>query len=307
MDKQSLDFLVVGTAKSGTTTLHELIKDHSEIAVPKAKEVPFFNDDSLYKKGLPWYLRQHFNKNDSPKKWGTVTPQYTYFRGGHSPASTAKRIKKHNPSVKIAVILRHPVERTFSHFKTSVRRSNETRSFDEAIHDLLSDPDELARQRKSDWDPSNLFLFASEYSRVLEPYFKEFGKENVLVLYFEDLKENPGNVLREFFKFIGVNPNYSPNTKKKHYNAGGMKPKIALLTPKYMYKIPGLRTAWRRLIPYSIRKIIEVNVNSWNAKKDSVRLDKSSVTYKKLCQYFKLEVKGVGKRNKTKDVWSDVA
>jgi hypothetical protein len=306
MDKQSLDFLVVGTAKSGTTTLHELIKSHPEIAVPRAKEVPFFNDDELYKKGLSWYLRQHFKSQSEQKKWGTVTPQYTFFRGGHSPASTAKRIKNELPKVKIVVILRHPVERTFSHFKTSVRRSNEKRTFDQAINDLLANRKKLDRQRKQEWNASNLFLFASEYGKVLQPYFNEFGKDNVLVLYFEDLKENPNKVLKQLFKFIGVKQNYEPKSQKKHYNAGGMKPKVGLLTPKYLYKIPGLRKAWRTLVPYNIRKIIEVNVNSWNAKKDNKKLDKSSQTYKKLCRYFKPEVTQLKKYSNCHDKWPDI-
>jgi hypothetical protein len=306
MVAKKIDFLVVGTAKSGTTTLHELIKNHPQISVPKAKEVPFFNDDELYKKGLDWYLKQHFNKTNHKSRWGTVTPQYTYYRGGHSPASTAKRIKQTLPNVKIAVILRHPIERTFSHFKTSVRRSNETRTFEEAIQELLSDPKKLAKDRQKEWTSSNLFLFASEYGKVLDPYFKEFGKSNVLVLYFEDLKENPGKVLNEFFRFIGVRQNYKPNTIRKQYNAGGMKPKVGLLTPKYLYRVPGLRKTWRTIIPYKIRKLIEVNVNSWNAKKDNEKLDKSSVTYKKLCKHFKPEITKLKKRPGARRVWSDI-
>lgn len=300
MGKKLLDFLVIGTAKSGTTTLHELIKDHPQIAVPRAKEVPFFNDDSIYKKGLTWYLKQHFKTQPEDIKWGTVTPQYTYFRGGHSPSSTAKRIKKDLPDVKIVVILRHPIERTFSHFKTSVRRSNETRTFDQAIRSLLSKPKTtLDKHRKKEWGPTNLFFFASEYGKVLEPYFREFNKKQIQILYFEELKDNPDKTLEKFFKFVGVDPKYKPNKKQKHYNAGGMKPKVALLTPKYMYKIPGIRKAWRILIPYKIRKLIEVNINSWNAKKDSETMDKTSSAYGRLDKHFKTDLKYFEEYSKT--------
>ena len=52
-------FFVVGAQKAGTTSLYEILKSHSEIFLPKKKEIRFF--DFHYSKGLKWYLEKNFN------------------------------------------------------------------------------------------------------------------------------------------------------------------------------------------------------------------------------------------------------
>ncbi len=286
--RTTLDFLCVGTAKSGTTTLHKLAAEHPRLSLPSAKEVPFFNDPAVYAKGMPWYLNQHFRKAPESDLWGTVTPQYTYFRGGLSPQQTAERIHAEQPDVKIIALVRNPIGRTFSHFKTSVRRSAERRTFEDAISELLESP-ELDTMRDEEWTPFNRFLFASEYRRVLEPYVKLFGREHVLVMYAEDLYSQPLETMATFYDFIGVE-NQQPESKPEtHHNQGGMEPRVGLLTPRYLHK-SGIRRAWRALVPYKLRKSIEVRVNSWNAKPDTTRLDPASPARTLLTNHFRADV-----------------
>lgn len=302
--KQTLKFICIGAAKSGTTTLHELIKNHPEITVPKAKEVPYFNNDIAQKRGFDWYLRKNFTKTQLESTvCGTVTPQYMYYRGV-STEETAKKIKRQLPKVKLVVILRHPIERAFSHFKTSVRRSGETRSFSQAIDELLNSKD-LDKQRLKTWDATNRFLFASEYGKILNEYYALFGRQNILVLYTNDLKNKPGYVLDKFFQFINVKQGYRPSNIHGQHNKGGMKPKLAILTPKYLYKIPFFRKFWRNFIPYRLRKFIEVRVNSWNAKADKTKLDKESEVYIKLIKFYANDVKFLEKKIGSKVPWSE--
>lgn len=304
MGKNSLKFLCIGAAKSGTTTLHELIKDHPEISVPTAKEVPYFNNDIARDKGFDWYLRKNFtSKQLESTVCGTVTPQYMYYRG-ISIEETAKKIKGQLPDVKLVVILRHPIERTFSHFKTSVRRSNETRTFDQAIRDLINSKT-LSKERSKTWNSTNRFLFASEYGRILDNYYSIFKSKNILVLFMDELKDKPEETLNKFFNFIDVDKDYRPKGIGKSHNQGGMKPKVPFLTPKYIYKIPFIRKFWRNLIPYRIRKFIEVKINSWNSKIDKTKLDKESKAYKDLVKFFQKDIRLLENKAKIKVPWKD--
>lgn len=299
-----LDFICIGAAKSGTTTLHELLKNHPEIALPKAKEVPYFNDRVAKSHGFEWYLKQNFSKEDlKSKKCGTFTPQYMYYRE-IPPHETAQLIHKQLPSLKIIAILRNPLDRSFSHFKTSIRRQGEKRTFYQAAADLLRNK-KLPELRNSPWSPDTLFLFGSEYGKLLKPYYELYPKKNILILFMDELENGPEKALGKICKFIGVDSKYTPPNLGKQFNRGGVKPKVALLTPQYIYKIPGIRKIWRTLIPYKARKYVEVKINSWNAKPDKTKFDRSSDIYRELISYFKEEVKQVEELSGIKTPWSE--
>ncbi len=45
---QSIDFLVIGAQRSGTTSLWQHLASHPEIYVPPSKEAPFFSHDEPF-------------------------------------------------------------------------------------------------------------------------------------------------------------------------------------------------------------------------------------------------------------------
>ena len=49
------DFLVIGSAKSGTSTLFRYLQRHPQLYLPFRKEPNFFGMDENYAKGLDWY------------------------------------------------------------------------------------------------------------------------------------------------------------------------------------------------------------------------------------------------------------
>ena len=69
------DFFVVGAQKSGTTTIHDLLKQNNQISLPEYKETHFFSRD--FSKGINWYLKQ-FIENEY-KIRGEVDPSYMFF------------------------------------------------------------------------------------------------------------------------------------------------------------------------------------------------------------------------------------
>jgi len=140
MPAKSLDFIIIGAQKAATTSLYKYLNAHPAIFMPPDKEVPFFTRPDLYQKGLAWYLQTHFANASPDQLWGKATPQYMC-----DPQAPA-RIYHALPEVKLIASLRHPIKRSFSHYKMAVHRGVEQRTFDEAISDLLS-PVALAQAR----------------------------------------------------------------------------------------------------------------------------------------------------------------
>ena len=65
--KQSLDFIVIGAQKSGTTTLFEYLRRHPELFLPSGKEAPFFSHDSEWNEGWSEYVRHYFGLAATPR------------------------------------------------------------------------------------------------------------------------------------------------------------------------------------------------------------------------------------------------
>ena len=74
-----IDFVCVGTQKAGTTTLHDILKNHKDIFLPKSKEAYFFDIDEHYQKGMNWWFKTHFSSYLNEKIMGVMTPEYLYY------------------------------------------------------------------------------------------------------------------------------------------------------------------------------------------------------------------------------------
>lgn len=306
--KKKLDFIVIGAAKSGTTTLFELAKGHPELFIPRDKELPYFSDKSLYKKGMEWYLDTYFPGHSTVKKlWGTVTPQYMLGEGHISPEKIAAGIKKESPEAKIVAILRNPIERAYSHYHMLVQRGHFQKSFQETTDKLLKNKSlDDFRSGKNDIDDTNTFLLGSEYGRLLSYYYDNFPKKQILILFMDDLKNNPEDVLKTFFNFLGVDEDYRPDTLGKEFRKGGSKAKLKVLTPGFLYKIPLVEKIWKDYTPYVIRKRIEYSINLWNIKPEKDAFGPNDPAYKKLEDFYSFDIKKLEKLIGQKVSWREL-
>ena len=124
--KFSPDFFIIGAQKSGTSTLHHILKNTDIVSLPRNKETHYFSYFINRKKNYSWYQEQFVIK-DSHQLIGEVDPSYIYI------SDTAKNIEKIIKSPKIIIILRKPIDRAFSHYLMSCRRGFEKYSFIKAI------------------------------------------------------------------------------------------------------------------------------------------------------------------------------
>jgi hypothetical protein len=236
-DKDTLDFIIIGAQKSGTSSLFQYLRHHPELFIPVDKEVPYFSHDTVVET-IPWrtYIervsrnveRDALRKTADPAlKWGTATPHYMLgtstsgsgAENGSDERTVPLRIKDRLPDARLIAILRDPVARAVSHHRMISARGQERRTFDDAIDELLR-PDSLQRARRHA-DESTGYVVRGEYGRILSGYFDVFAPEQILVVFTDELDRAPAALLRRIHQFIGVSPDFTPGNLGATYNVGG--------------------------------------------------------------------------------------
>lgn len=256
-----LDFLIIGAQKSGTTTLFKILSEHPDIHMPSGKEAPFFTKDVEYSKGLQSYTKEFFSRASDKQLWGTATPHYL------SDPRAPSRIFETVPDVKLIVILREPADRALSHYRMSVRRELDKRTFEDAIEDMLqadalNDARELITGQLAE---SQTYIVWGEYGRLITKYLELFPAENLLILFTVELEKKPEEVIQKVLTFLGLS-DYKFNSIGKKFHQGGTKERLPFI--KALKRFSLIKRMWRSLTP-EIRSKILYAVNQLNTVKSS--------------------------------------
>ena len=207
------NFIICGTQKGGTTALYYYLKEHPEIFMSSKKEVHFF--DLNWHKGIKWYEKQ-FRGSDRAKAIGEASPLYMYLE------EVPERIHEVLPDVKLIFILRNPVDRAYSHYWHEVKNGYEKLSFEEAINvekERLSNGGIISIRHYS-------YLDRGKYIEQIRRFKKYFSKDQMLILFTEELRENPEKVMKTLFEFLEVDSNFKSDLWYKKKSNVGKRPRI---------------------------------------------------------------------------------
>lgn len=191
------DFLIIGTMKSGTTTLYRWLAQHPRVSVPETKEPNFFSDERRWRRGVTWY-GTHFRGIPSHLVTGEASVSYAAPDRGRL---AAERIRRTLPRARLICLVRHPLERMRSHYHHEVQRGRERRRFEAAVADL-----------------DNPYLGYSLYSRCLEPYLETFPRDSLCLVRLEDLTD--GDAWERVLDHLGLSHVPRP---VQAYNVSGQK------------------------------------------------------------------------------------
>lgn len=205
-------FIVIGAPKCGTTALAEAAASHPDVFLSKPKEPHFF--DAHFGKGLDGFMRDHFAGSRPAHALGEATPSYLALPW------VPQRIAATLPNARLIAVLRNPVERAFSSWWMFHARGMDRLAFADAIAEnekrLEENPlrdDEASRQAWSlhvdalaSGKPIRIrtYLDSGYYARQLQRYFASFAREQVLVLFSDELRSDDEDVLRRVWRHIGV-------------------------------------------------------------------------------------------------------
>lgn len=195
------NLFIVGAARSGTTSLWQYLKTHPGIYMPEDelhKEPSYFSD---IRKDLTLdkYLAIFERANENHKWIGEASVAYI------TDPLSANRIYEFNPTAKIIIMLRNPVDRAYSLYNWMAQDGYEyAASFKEALK--LEETRLLEKQ--STWYKPNyywgyLYFRSGLYHDQVKRYLELF-KDNVLIIKFEDFINDPGSSYRQVCSFLGI-------------------------------------------------------------------------------------------------------
>jgi len=219
------DFLIIGAAKCGTSSLYSYLTPHSCVAPALRKEIYFF--DRTFRRSLAWYraffptaLEKYYSKQMHKKVLitGESTPSYIFHP--HAP----KRIFETIPGVKLIVLLRNPVDRAYSFYHQQFKRGIDTLSFEEAIEreeerlrgelgKMLNDDGYFSFNRQN-----YSYLSRGIYVEQLENWIGLFPREQFLILTSEHLFADPSRNFGRVIEFLNL-PSWEPKEYKKFHSA----------------------------------------------------------------------------------------
>ena len=182
------NFLIIGAAKSGTTTLYQYLCRHPQIYMSTPKEPDFFSIDPNYARRMDWYSSL-FNEAKANQICGEASTTYSRW---HQHPKAAERIAQALPNVKLIYIMRHPIDRAFSFYVYRFKSARYKPEF------AVSNTFEKTIEQQSE------FLDSSYYLKQIEKYLQFFSRESMLFLLMEDLIQKPTETLDKILSFIGV-------------------------------------------------------------------------------------------------------
>ena len=190
----TVNFVICGTQKGGTTALDHYMRLHSEVCMATKKEVHFFDNDNYFLTNSPPYNKYHkfFNPKKNHKIIGESTPIYMFW------INAMERIFDYNPNIKLIIILRNPIERAFSNWNMEIQRKREKRTFLQSINY------EIKEFNKNKQNRTYSYLKRGLYSDQIKRILRIFKKKQLLCLKNENLRNNPGETLSLVSKFLGI-------------------------------------------------------------------------------------------------------
>lgn len=282
------DFLIIGSPKCGTTSLHYYLDDHPEIFMPKQKELHYFTAEKLlslnngsgdksvnqfHVKDFEKY-QKHFSKSTSQSRiLGEVSPSYINY-----PEIIPTIKKKLGTNIKIVIILRDPIERAFSNYLHLVREKREELSF----YDALNTEEQRKEKGYSDfW----YYKWNSLYACKVKKYFKAF--DQVYVMTNEDLQNQTLKSIQNLYQFLGVESRYEPKNLLKKYNPGGLYDDNILT--QLIFRQSKLRNFIKQNIPITagMKNIKQKLLKTYEKPKPKIDLKAENL----LIEYFKNDIK----------------
>ncbi len=192
------NFIIIGAARSGTTSLYKYLDAHPDIFMSDIKEINFFSNERYWKKGKKWY-EAHF-RGAVESAIGEASTSYTNYP---IMQNVPRRLAEYLPDVKFIYILRDPIDRLVSHYLHKIRRGEERRELTEIIYNY----------------PDDQLIWQGKYYSQLEQYMEYFSMNSFLIITINELKDKPDVVVKKIYKFLGVSHDFNHTNLKKAHNA----------------------------------------------------------------------------------------
>jgi len=200
-----MEFFVVGAQKCATSWIYYCMDEHSEICLPQKKfEKVYLGSGNFTREFESLFPKSLAVSNDKIK--GDISVNYLVDQS--SPDAIRRRVD----GPKIFASLRDPVERAVSSYFWNLRRGH-VRKNDLNASLLRAANEWMSMQPKTTYDPEEYYfniIARGMYAEQLERYLDQLSPESLYLLYYEDIRERPLDVLQRLYQALGVDPSFRP-------------------------------------------------------------------------------------------------
>lgn len=180
-----LDIAIIGAQKSATTTLFNILKKHPTLSGHRRKEPHFFSEYPDWKSHINEYVSE-FHQAPGLRYFEAST-SYTAFPGFPNK-KIWDSLYEHNPELKCIYMVREPIGRIISAYRHLLERGYTDRSLEDC---LIHEPQ---------------LLNVTRYYTQIIPFIRKFGRENVMIIEFDEFNKQRKQVMTDLCKFLSLEP-----------------------------------------------------------------------------------------------------
>ena len=276
--------IIAGVNKCGTTSAFRYLADHPEICASSIKELRYFVQEHYEFSDLSYdkYLT-HFSDHENKRVLLEASP--SYFSWGEQVSS---RIVQLIPNARIVVMLRDPVERLFSYYRSALVYDNYANALlgDISFADFVDIAVKAAQDGEQDDAQKAEFrraLIQGRYADHIEDFGCRFPKEQIDYVFFEDFVKDPRTVMKDMCTFIGVNAQFFDDyqfrvqNKTRSFRSKRLQKfgyRVNMRFERILNRYPGIRKTAQSLYLWA------------NEKRDQEEKRIDAVTNDKLLKYY---------------------
>jgi len=214
------NFFIVGAPKCGTTALYSYLRRHPEIYLPH-KEIHYFGEDLAFRHRRRYteqeYLRL-FAQAGAAGRLGDASVWYLYSK------TAAREIGGFAPAARVIIMLRNPIDMMYAlHSQFVYAGDEDLEDFGQALEAEENRRRGLMIPRNARLPQALLYRDVAKYDEQVGRYLETFGREQVNVILFDDLKRRTREVYESTLRFLGVDPSHeidleivNPNTVRRN-------------------------------------------------------------------------------------------
>ena len=181
MAVRKVDLMIIGAARSATTSMSRILASHPDICFSSIKEPQFFS-----KPGWREHLEEYHKLFNCDNERIYAEGSTNYSKYPNFNRHIHGDIFEYNPGMKFIYMLRNPLDRIVSHYNFAIERGLTTAGINE----------EISKNR--------IYTDTSKYFEQVDRYLKYFPIDRFRFIFLEDLKKDPDTCIRSVFDFLGL-------------------------------------------------------------------------------------------------------
>jgi hypothetical protein len=253
------NFLIVGAAKCGTTSLFEYLRRHPDVYMPACKELSYFAGRDETDVGTFNDYIKFFSSAKNEAIVGEASGAYLY--SSSAPIKIASALGK---STKIIILLRNPIEMAHSLWAHNRKIGIEHLNFEDALN--------AEETRMNDRDFSSqikvwLYQFAyvdrAKYAKQVERYLDTFGQKNVRVYIFEMFFDNIEDNMKDVYEFLEIDSTFNLQNYNQYNMAGNVR-------SKYFQSLYAEEKIWTEPLRWFLPVLLRRTIIGWLHRLNSI-------------------------------------